>query len=177
MRYPAYSNNSSLVRSNLLPRVCIDAAAKPRTYVATSKIQYAQPRGVARWTRIYRRRWVALPGLADATRVTGKRLANAILARIQVKARGYETDFRIKAKRPYGLVARARLRCSMLLACKRDCGETMHESLIYFASTSFRAVTSLYPCAFVLAKPYIEAIMWPDEILSAYFRISFSFLS
>lgn len=43
----------------------------------------------------------------------------------------------------------------------------MHESLIYFASTSFRAsVTLLYSCAFVVAKPYIEVIMWLEEISS-----------
>lgn len=117
MRYPAYSNNSSLARSNLLPRVCIDAAAKPRTYVATSKIQYRPTTGSrlvnpylsSTLSRLTLPRLTS-PCLANATRVAGKRLANAILARIRVKARGYGTDFRVKAKRPYGLVARARLR-------------------------------------------------------------------
>lgn len=105
---PAYSDNSSLVRSNLLPRVCIDAAAKPRTYVATSKIQYAELRSerAARWTYIYRRLWTALCFASQMQR--GKRLANAILARIRVKACGYAPDFPVKAKRPYGLAARAR---------------------------------------------------------------------
>lgn len=120
VRYPMYSDNSSLIRSNLLPwPVCIDATAKPRTYVATSKIQYAQLRDPPRWTRIYRWRWNALPCLADATRVPvscsltwfppiyGLRHANTRRPTFCVRGKTH----------PYELVVRA-ISHSMHLACK-----------------------------------------------------------
>lgn len=98
--------------------VCVSMLPRNREHMLLrAKFNTARPQGAAQWTCIYRRRWAVLPCprltspcLTNATRVAGKRLANAILARIQIKARGYGTDFRVKAKHPYGLVARARLR-------------------------------------------------------------------
>lgn len=114
MRYPAYSNNSSLARSNLLPRVCIDAAANRERVCCYEQNSIPPDREESLGEPVFivgvEPPCLTSPCLANATRVAGKRLANAILARIRVKTRGYGTDFRVKAKRPYGLVARARLR-------------------------------------------------------------------
>lgn len=119
-------------------RACVSMPPrKPRTYVATSKIQYRPTTGSrlvnpylsSALSRLALPRLTS-PRLANATRVAGKRLANAILARIRVKARGYRTDFRVKAKRPYGTSPTSR---SMLLACKREYGETVHTSRSYIS--------------------------------------------
>lgn len=158
MRYPAYSNNSSLARSNLLARVCIDAAAKPRTYVAMSKIQYRPTTGSrsvnpylsSTLSRLALPRLTS-PCLANATQVTGKRLANAILARIRVKARGYGTDFRVKAKRPRGTSPTSH---STFLACKLQHRETVHTSRSYISPAP----------AFVPLRCCIRMRSWPLKL-------------
>lgn len=96
MRYPPYSNNSSLARSNLLLGVCIDAAARPRTYVATSKIQYARPRGSLGEPVFIA--GVEPPALADATRVSG--LPKRFSPSIPAKARGYDPRLSRKSETP-----------------------------------------------------------------------------
>lgn len=108
---PAYSDNSSLVRSNLLPRVCIDAAAKPRTACCfTSKIQYAELLGEPLGEPIFI--VGSEPPCLASQMQRGKRLANAILARIRVKACGYAPDFPVRAKRPYRCAAPLHSVCS-----------------------------------------------------------------
>lgn len=132
-------------------RACVSMPPpKPRTYVTTSKIQYAQPRGSPGEPVFIVDAELpclalpcprsARPRLADATQVPGKRLANAILVRIRVKARGYRLSR--KGETPLRARGTSDFARSILLACKRE--ETMHESLVYFAGASFRAVTSLH---------------------------------
>lgn len=136
---------------------------KPRTYVATSKIQYAQPRG-SLGEPVFIVDAAELPRLALAyalaSQMQRKSPVSGLLTRFSsvygLRHAGTEPDFRVKAKHPYGLVARAASRGgSMLLACKRAMGASArrnHARVTRIFRPSFRASVTSYASAEV----YVE---------------------